>query len=201
MANGLSRGIFDPSLPRQSIAKDHGSSASSSGVRAPVTSPEPASGSLSRLFSSEAKGPKRGDLSLRSEPSDPDNEEWGYRTGQEVAVEELVFVEGERGLVAVGAAAHARLDLTLEEVCIVQNALNEVCNGLDLQNEFENRIGALSPPPALSLNVLPQSEGSQECKRQYGNYDCKKAKRGVFSFERAPLFSDFRRPGSEPDHN
>ena len=74
-----------------------------------------------------------------SEPPDPDNEEWVYRTGQEVAVEERVFVEGERGLVAVGAAAHARLDLTLEEVCIVQNALN---NGLDLQNEFETRIGA-----------------------------------------------------------
>jgi len=77
-----------------------------------------------------------------SEPPDPDNEKWVYRTGQEVAVEERVFVEGERGLVAVGAAAHARLDLTLEEVCIVQNALNEVCNGLDLQDEFETRIGA-----------------------------------------------------------
>jgi hypothetical protein len=67
---------------------------------------------------------------------------WVYRTGQEVAVDERVFVEGERGLVAVGAAAHARLDLTLEEVCIIRNALNEVCNGLDLQNEFETRIGA-----------------------------------------------------------
>ncbi len=77
-----------------------------------------------------------------SEPTDPDNEEWVYRTGQEVAVEERVFVEGERGLVAVGPAAHARLDLTLEEVCIVQNALNEVCNALDLRDEFETRIGA-----------------------------------------------------------
>src|ERR1700679_1150668 len=84
----------------------------------------------------------RGIYRIVRERPDPDNEEWVYRTGQEVAVEERVFVEGERGLVAVGAAAHARLDLTLEEVCIVQNALNEVCNGLDLQDEFETRIGA-----------------------------------------------------------
>ncbi len=71
-----------------------------------------------------------------SESTDPDNEEWVYRTGQEVAVEERVFVEGERGLVAVGPAAHARLDLTLEEVCIVQNALNEVCNALESSAQY-----------------------------------------------------------------
>jgi hypothetical protein len=77
-----------------------------------------------------------------SESPDPDNEEWVYVTGQEVAVEEHVFPGGECGLVAVGAAAHTRLDLTLEEACIVQNALNEICNGIDLQDEFETRIGA-----------------------------------------------------------
>jgi hypothetical protein len=132
---------------------------------------------------------------------DPDNEEWVYRTGQEVAVEERVFVEGERG-VAVGAAAHARLDLTLEEVCIVQNALNEVCNGLDLQNEFETRIGAtLATVRKLCLNVLPQSDGNQECNRRYGNYDYKKAK-GAFSLSRSrPCFPIFEDPVRDPDHN
>jgi hypothetical protein len=77
-----------------------------------------------------------------SESPDPDDEEWAYGTGQEVAVEEHVFQGGERGLVAVGAAAHARLDLSAEEVRTVQNALNESCNGMDLKDEFETRIGA-----------------------------------------------------------
>jgi hypothetical protein len=77
-----------------------------------------------------------------SESPDSDTEEWVYGPGQEVAVEEHVFQQGERGLVAVSAAAHVRLDLTAEEVCIVQNSLNEICNGIDLQGEFETRIGA-----------------------------------------------------------
>jgi len=77
-----------------------------------------------------------------SEPLDPEDEEWAYRAGQEVAVEEHVFQDGNRGLVAVAKAAHARLDLTREEVDIVQNALNEICNGIDLEDEFETRIGA-----------------------------------------------------------
>jgi hypothetical protein len=76
-----------------------------------------------------------------SESPDPDNEQQAYGAGQEVTVEEHVFQNGERGLVAVGAAPHARLDLTLEEFCIVQNALNEICNGIDLGDEFETRIG------------------------------------------------------------
>ena len=73
---------------------------------------------------------------------DSDDEECLYSPGQEVAVEEHVFSEGKRGLVVVGAAAHTRLELTLEEVCIVRNALNEICNGIALQGEFETRIGA-----------------------------------------------------------
>lgn len=77
-----------------------------------------------------------------SEPIDSDDEEWAYRAGQEVAVEEHVFQDGNRGLVAIGKAAHARLDLTREEFDIVQNALNEICNGIDLEDEFETRIGA-----------------------------------------------------------
>jgi hypothetical protein len=65
-----------------------------------------------------------------------------YGAGQEVTVEEHIFQDGNRGLVAVGRAAHARLDLTPEETNIVQNALNEICNGINLGDEFETRIGA-----------------------------------------------------------
>jgi hypothetical protein len=77
-----------------------------------------------------------------SESPDSGDEECVYSSGQEVTVEEHVFSEGKRGLVAVGAASDARLELTHEEVRIVQNALNEVCNGIGLQGEFETRIGA-----------------------------------------------------------
>lgn len=33
------------------------------------------------------------------------------------------------------------MDLTMEEVRILSNALNEICNGIDIE-EFEPRIGA-----------------------------------------------------------
>ncbi|MGB6691242.1 MAG: hypothetical protein WBE76_25695 [Terracidiphilus sp.] len=35
-----------------------------------------------------------------------------------------------------------RVQLATEELRIICNALNEVCNGIDLQGEFETRIGA-----------------------------------------------------------
>jgi hypothetical protein len=79
---------------------------------------------------------------IESEPLDPDDENWAYGAGQEVTVEEHIFQDGNRGLVAIGIAAHARLDLTREETDIIQNALNEVCNGMNLGDEFETRIGA-----------------------------------------------------------
>ena len=79
---------------------------------------------------------------IESGPLDPDDENLAYGAGQEVTVEEHIFQDGNRGLVAVGRAAHARLDLTPEETDIVQNALNEICNGINLGDEFETRIGA-----------------------------------------------------------
>ena len=33
------------------------------------------------------------------------------------------------------------MELTKDELDIINNALNEVCNGIDLQGEFETRMG------------------------------------------------------------
>jgi hypothetical protein len=33
------------------------------------------------------------------------------------------------------------VELTKDELRIVNNALNEVCNGIDLEGEFETRMG------------------------------------------------------------
>ena len=33
------------------------------------------------------------------------------------------------------------VELTSDELGIINNALNEVCNGIDLQGEFETRMG------------------------------------------------------------
>jgi hypothetical protein len=71
-----------------------------------------------------------------------DEETWAYQTGQIVSVEQRTFQDGTRGFAAVGEGARVRLDLTSEEVNIIQNALNEVCNGVDFGTEFETRMGA-----------------------------------------------------------
>jgi hypothetical protein len=42
------------------------------------------------------------------------------------------------------------VELTREDLRIIHNALNEVCNGLDLRDEFETRIGS-SLDTALAL--------------------------------------------------
>ncbi len=38
-------------------------------------------------------------------------------------------------------ATQARVELTIEDVTLITNALNEVCNGIDLP-EFSTRLGA-----------------------------------------------------------
>ena len=40
------------------------------------------------------------------------------------------------------AAPNGRLDFSSNELDILQNALNEICNGIDLKGEFETRIGS-----------------------------------------------------------
>ena len=72
----------------------------------------------------------------------PDDEAWAFESGQAVMVEQREFTSGHSGLVAVAAAPNIRLELSLDELRIVQNALNEICNGLDLEGEFETRIGS-----------------------------------------------------------
>jgi len=69
------------------------------------------------------------------------DEEWEYAPGQAVAVELRRFTDGKEGLVAVQIAPYARIDLNEDEFRIVNNALNEICNGIDLAGEFDTRIG------------------------------------------------------------
>jgi hypothetical protein len=33
------------------------------------------------------------------------------------------------------------IDLATHELTIIKNALNEVCNGINLENEFDTRMG------------------------------------------------------------
>lgn len=69
------------------------------------------------------------------------DEEWKYTPGQAVEVELRRFTDGKEGLVAVQIAPYARIDLNVAEFRIVNNALNEICNGIDLAGEFDTRIG------------------------------------------------------------
>jgi hypothetical protein len=38
-------------------------------------------------------------------------------------------------------SATAEMSLTREELIAINNALNEVCNGIELQGEFDTRMG------------------------------------------------------------
>jgi|GEM_PF-1128574 len=76
------------------------------------------------------------------EDSEPKEEEWLYKTGQNVLVEQRVFADGKCGWAATGKASSLPVNLTYQELNIVQNALNEICNGIELGEEFETRVGA-----------------------------------------------------------
>lgn len=76
------------------------------------------------------------------EDSEPEDEEWLYKTGQNVQVEQRVFANGKCGWTATGKASLLPVNLTAEELNIAQNALNEVCNGIELGDDFETRVGA-----------------------------------------------------------
>jgi|ERR1035437_3731767 hypothetical protein len=56
-------------------------------------------------------------------------------------------------------APNARLDLTSNELDIVQNALNEICNGIALQCEFETRIGSSIEAARALLHRISTSRG------------------------------------------
>ncbi len=77
----------------------------------------------------------------------PEDEKWAYGPGQKVVVRQHRFADGRDALVAYGTVIEGsrsqgtRVDLTPDELTIIHNALNEVCNGVKLGEEFETRIG------------------------------------------------------------
>jgi hypothetical protein len=79
---------------------------------------------------------------FRIDDPEPDDEEWLYKPGQEVLVEQRVFSDGKCGWAVASKASSLPVGLTHEELDIVQNALNEICNGIALGEEFETRIGS-----------------------------------------------------------
>lgn len=78
----------------------------------------------------------------------PEDENWAYMPGELVVVRLHTFADGRSGLVAFGSCiedpsiSSTRVELTLDEMTILCNALNEVCNGVDIGDEFETRIGS-----------------------------------------------------------
>jgi hypothetical protein len=78
----------------------------------------------------------------------PDDEEWAFKPGQKVIVRHHVFSDGKSGLVADGLAIEeasipsACVELASDELMVICNALNEVCNGVGLGDEFETRMGS-----------------------------------------------------------
>ena len=46
------------------------------------------------------------------------------------------------------------LELTSDELRIINNALNEVCNGIDLRGEFSTRIGCSLEDALLLLTKI-----------------------------------------------
>jgi hypothetical protein len=76
------------------------------------------------------------------EDSEPEDEEWLYTTGQHVQVEQCVFADGKCGWTATSKASLLPVSLTYQELNIAQNALNEICNGIELGEAFETRVGA-----------------------------------------------------------
>jgi hypothetical protein len=73
----------------------------------------------------------------------PGDEEWAFKPGELVIVGQQVFSDGKSGSVADRLAIEGCLhaELTPDELRIICNALNEVCNGVGLGDEFETRMG------------------------------------------------------------
>jgi hypothetical protein len=88
------------------------------------------------------------------EDSEPEDEEWLYTTGQNVQVEQRVFADGKCGWTATGKASSLPVNLTYQELNIVQNALNEICNGIEVGEEFETRVGATLADSRILLTKI-----------------------------------------------
>lgn len=96
------------------------------------------------------------DALFRVESKASDDEQWGYASGQIVAVEERMWSNGDHGLVATRIGPYARIDVSGEDLQIINNVLNEICNGIDLKGDSEARIGAVVRTPALYLCASPR---------------------------------------------
>jgi hypothetical protein len=83
----------------------------------------------------------------------PDDEEWAFKPGELVDVRQHVFSGGESGLVADRLVIEecTCVALASDELRIICNALNEVCNGVGLGDEFETRTGSTVD---ISRNLL-----------------------------------------------
>ena len=55
--------------------------------------------------------------------------------------------------------SNERLDFSSSELDILQNALNEICNGIDLQGEFDTRIGSSRNAVLALLQRISTSRG------------------------------------------
>ncbi|WP_158788586.1 hypothetical protein [Granulicella sp. L46] len=76
------------------------------------------------------------------EVPEPEDEEWLYRAAKNVLVEHRVFADGKCGFAVAGEASSLPVWLTSTELDIVQNALNEICHGIAMGDDFETRIGS-----------------------------------------------------------
>ena len=76
----------------------------------------------------------------------PEDENWAYKPGEIVFAREHHFADGKTAQAAYGVSfghsATTRLELAPNELIMICNALNEVCNGVGLGSEFETRIGS-----------------------------------------------------------
>jgi hypothetical protein len=48
----------------------------------------------------------------------------------------------------------AFVELTYREICTISNALNEVCNGIHLEGEFDTRMGCSVDEPRRLLDSV-----------------------------------------------
>jgi hypothetical protein len=56
---------------------------------------------------------------------------------------------------------HMLVELTKDEPRIINNALNEVCNGIDLEGEFDTRMGCTAEEATAVLAKIHALASSQ----------------------------------------
>jgi hypothetical protein len=64
------------------------------------------------------------------------------------------MVEGDSKRIVSNLAHSAVLELDREELITLNNALNEICNGIDLRGEFETRVGTTQKKARALLDAV-----------------------------------------------